>query len=70
MHRLIIYLFLGILSLSPVYGQKEKIEKLIPKEPIDWVSDFENVFTKSPKSEIFIFDFGLDPLSMLSLNSG
>ena len=46
MLRLVIILFLGIVFLSSANGQN-KIEKLIPKEPIGWVSDFENVFTPS-----------------------
>ena len=46
MPRSIILLLSGLLLLSPLQGQKNKLEKLIPKEPIGWVSDFERVFTQ------------------------
>ena len=46
MSRLFGLLLCGIIFLLPALAQKSKIEKFIPKQPIGWVSDFENNFTE------------------------
>lgn len=47
MRRLIHFLLFGTLFLTLACGQTSKFKKFVPKEPLGWVSDFENVFTAS-----------------------
>jgi uncharacterized protein len=83
MRSLLIFSFSGLLFFSPASGQKNKLEKLIPKEPVGWVSDFENVFIESQirvldsiilnhthetGTEVVIVTLKLDSLSISSLD--
>lgn len=83
MRALIIFLLTGLFFLSPASGQKNKLEKLIPKEPLGWVSDFENVFIPSQiqvldsiifqhsvetTNQVAIVTLKLDTLSVRSLD--
>ena len=69
MPRLINFLLFGIFFLTLACGQTKKIEQFIPKEPLGWVSDFENVFTPTQIQTLdsIILDHGLEKGNQIAI---